>query len=157
MADGDPLPSGDHVLRFCSRRTLASGRATAGAFAVRERDEGRLSTNWVECRHVAQDERNVESSIARLHRMLRISAQDRVAVLPVDDVRSIRIGDSLLEIVEFWGANDNRCHAAIVGLGAAAGPVVLLAQIQLARIANERLLDPMRNRRTKNGAQYQVD
>jgi hypothetical protein len=144
MADGDALPPGHHVLRFCSRRTLASGRVTASAFAVRARDEGRLSTNWVECRHVAQDERNIEASMSRLHRMLRVSAHDRVAVLSVDDVRSIRVYGSSLEIIEFWGASNNRCHAAIVGLGASVGPIALLAQVQLARIANERLLDPMR-------------
>lgn len=132
MANGDPLPQGDTVLRGCSSG-FDQGEVTASAFALRPREEqlGRTSVMWVECAHVPETERNVASASERLRSG---KVRPPYAVLGVDDVRNVECpGGGYLDVIEA-GSRNIPCHCAITGYTGTALDLEL--QDDLAELAN---------------------
>lgn len=137
MADGDPLPGPDHVARYCQQSGFKGGQISDANFAPRPRDDGRLSTNWVECPYVPAGDRSEAGAVARLLRSLRRNhAEDRIAFLRVEAVRGIKDERVTLDVRE--DRHDaNHCHAVIRNV---ASPTLSLerefeAQAALARLA----------------------
>jgi hypothetical protein len=140
MADGDPLPGSDHVARYCQQSGFQGGQISDANFAPRPRDNGRLSTNWVECRYVPARERSEAGAVARLLRSLkRNRPEDRVAFLQIEAVRGINDERVILDVRED-GHGVNRCHAVILNVASATSSLdaEFEAQAGLARLARNR-------------------
>lgn len=140
MADGDPLPGPDHVARYCQQSGFKGGQISDANFAPRPRDNGRLSTNWVECRYVPVGEQSEDGAVARVLRTLkRNRAEDRIAFLPVEAVRGIKDERITLDVLEN-GHGVNRCHAVILNVASATSSLdaEFVAQAALARLARNR-------------------
>lgn len=116
------------------------GQISDANFAPRPRDDGRLSTNWVECPYVPVGERSEDGAVARLLRSLtRNHAEDRIAFLSVAAIRNIRHASAALDIHEA-GHGANRCHAVILNVASATSSLEgqFEAQAALASLARAR-------------------
>lgn len=111
MAKGDPLPDGHHISRACGDG-IQDGIITATAFDMRskEKELQTISGDWVECECVPENERNFQSSVARLNSIL--TKEQPVVKLPVNEIRSINIKGAKLEAYENQSQN-NPCHSTI--------------------------------------------
>ena len=132
MANSDPLPAGHHVARACLRRSYQDGVVLPAAFALRERDRGRLSTDWVECPYAPASERDQDGARRRMSAALNLRTSEPVTILPVNRVRACAVDDHRLDAVEDWSGR-NQCHTAIVGFAVPGNGTELLLQSLLAQ------------------------
>jgi len=118
MPDGDMLPETHHVLRYCFSDRFSGGNISEANFAPRpNRDKGKLSTVWVECRNVPEHEQTLES--AKQHLLNQIRARDdrdEVCMLNVAAVTAVGSNYGPIQIVEDWGKSNNKRHTSIGGL-----------------------------------------
>lgn len=113
MPEDKPVPPEHRVARYCFATRFQGGKISALNFEPRVIDEGRLSTNWVECPHVEVDERNELGARRRLLRKItRNQAEDRIAILGVGDIVAIGAAQGSLGVVADGGAG-NPCHVSI--------------------------------------------
>lgn len=112
MADDDPLLDDHRVIRAC-HYNYKKAKVRPAAFKLSERDEGRLSTGWVECSSVPPSEQTVEATADRMGRYLK---PQKGAVLRVRLVRGIVIGNNGLDVIEDTHAGSMPCHASILGM-----------------------------------------
>jgi hypothetical protein len=134
MADGDPLPGQDSVARYCQQSRFKGGEISDANFAPRPRDNGQLSTNWVECAHAPSRDRTEAGAVARLlQRLIRNHPEDRVAFLRVRDIRGISVEPVNLDVRE----QGHWCHAVILNVASAISSLEgeFEAQSVLARLA----------------------
>lgn len=74
----------DHVARYCSQRNLnADGMPGPDAFKLRDRDNGCLSVNWLECFGEGNVADNIPHARAELRRHYETKESGRLAVLNV--------------------------------------------------------------------------
>jgi hypothetical protein len=132
MSEGSALPEEHHVARGCGERGVHDDVILPAAFVVRPRDRGRLSVDWVECRHAPGRERSITGSRRRLEGYL-LRAQ-WVAVLPVAEVRNVVADGRHLDAIEAPHRPRRPCHAAIVGWTGTR--VDQQIRTQLAKLAN---------------------
>ena len=125
------LPSEDHVARLCREASISNGRVRGAAFALKVKDEGELSVNWVQCQHVDPSERTIEAAIVRLRAVTRSS--QFVAILNVSEVREVEYRGKNLDVID-TSHPKNLCHCSIIGMDM--GPECFLAQKELADLAN---------------------
>ena len=79
----------DHVARYCSRRNLdVEGMPNPGAFKLRNRDNGCLSVNWLECFGEENVADNIPHARAELCRHYKTKESGRLAVLNVGLAKS---------------------------------------------------------------------
>lgn len=138
MANGDLLPLSDRVLRYCSKRRFQGGQISAENFEPLPKDKGALSTVWVECLHVAEDQRTIPCAVEQLYRQIRRRRdQDQVACLQVSAVRSVACRYGPLQVFEDWGPSLNMRHAVIRWIAGVQGEALMdfTAGAELARIA----------------------
>ena len=116
--DGDPVPTTDHISRWCRKRTIVEDRITGAAFEHRPIDEY-LSVNWLE--FLALDSR--EEEIAEIQRVLNaklnIHGKDRIAVGNVGEVLEYVRAESLdqrqLSVIH-KPLDGDESHSGIFGL-----------------------------------------
>lgn len=117
MADGDPLPQTDHVLRYCFASLYAGGKVTAANFTPRGRDKGKLSTVWIECPHVAAADRNFAGGCAQLLKQItKNRSDDEIVQISVPDIAVIKCHAGNLVTREDWGKSLNKRHTTIQSL-----------------------------------------
>lgn len=132
MADKDPLPNGHQIARLCGTRGVDNGIVTSAAFALRPKDECRLSADWVQCSYVGLEQQNISGCSDRLR---AISHYPQYAVfLQVDDIRKIMRDNRPLDVLEAH-TKRTKCHCAIVGMQDT--PEDLETQGELADLAND--------------------
>ncbi len=99
---------------------------------MRERDRGRLSTNWVECPYVSASEQDRDGVRRRMAAVLNLRAGGPVAMLSVDRIRVCAADRRHLDAVEDWSGR-NQCHTAIIGFAVPGDATELRLQRQLAQ------------------------
>lgn len=142
MPNGALLPAHHHVLRYCFNNRFAGGQISPANFTPRlNRDEGKLSTVWVECCNCPEHDRTIDSAKKHLFRQIKQHDQDKVCCLQVDDVSSITSKYGPLQTFEDWGSKFNKRHTSIRGLANTSNfsEIDFAACAELARFARKNL------------------
>lgn len=111
--DGDTLPDGDHVVRYCRPGTVDdSGLPMAHAFERRPREHA-PSVNWLELLQAPDRSSAIREITKALRQKITVRPNGRLAVLNVDEV--IRaVGEFHLSFVHRPEPNDPS-HTEIYG------------------------------------------
>lgn len=80
---GDPLPTVDHISRYCKASTCAEdGRVTGAAFQLRQNEEY-LSVNWLEYSQLRNRQEEIQEIRRILGSKLTLAQSARIAVMNV--------------------------------------------------------------------------
>ena len=113
----EDIRDADHVARYCSPRKLESdGTPAPGAFRLRDRDNGCLSVNWLECFGEGSVDDNIPHVRAELRRHYETKDSGRLAVLNVGMAkRAVRETREVDISVRRDPLDGHRSHACVGG------------------------------------------
>jgi hypothetical protein len=142
MADGDPVPDEDHVVRYCKNTQVDGGRALGAAFQL-EATHTELSVNWLE-RLSAEAPRKEQLQIAReaMAKTMRLKQNGWLAVLQTLQFTSLAecSGTALALVVRHHPVEGNDGHSGVHGMPEVASALATEVGLALAQRVAEPLV-----------------